>query len=436
MKKFIFLLSVILFLLFFIGFALAKCPASGCPKGFKCIDNECVRQLELVYPQIGGGGKPVPKTVAFGLPKYIKYIFNLAVAFIGLIIFGALVYNGALYLTSAGSPQKMKDARDGIISAFFGGVLLLSSVLIFNTINPQLTIMELPKVNPLEQTILSGIYICNYNVQKEYPNFNLKQIIRDYALEGRSGRLTKSEIDRQKKAAEKLKKIIWNPDKKKKRCLKVNFSGDLQNLTLHKQETIFAVPSIKVETSGLKRKIEYNYGLVLHEKENYSGRCYLLNQDKGDLYSQIDGFSTQNANFDARSITLFQKPSSEPQGDGVTLYECFNYNKQGQCKEKHETPLSYSFKPGKKDFAKTKDLKGLEENARSIAFSSKSYFALLFKGDNFNDRCQLIAGNRPDLADLPLGCCNKKKIKKRRFRFDKICYPCINSMIVVKGNRL
>ncbi len=429
-KKIILFLLVILFLFSFVNFGLAECANDNdCPNEFKCINNECVRPLEVVYPQIGN--EPSPKTVTSGLPNYIKYIFNFVVSVIGFIILGILIYNGVLYLTSVGDAQKMRNAKDGIIYAFLGGILLISSVLIFNTINPQLMIMELPKIKPLEEIIQPGIYICNYKVKED-----INKIIEDYSLEGYPVNLTEDEIKTQKEAAEKLKNIIWNQNNKNQKCLKVNFSGNLQNFKITKNNTIFAIPSIKIIEDS--RQAYYDYGLILHEKEDYSGKCYLINQDTNNIYQQIKSFSAGELDFNARSITLFQKPSSEPQGDGVTLYECFNYNKQGQCVDNHPTPLSNNFKPeGDDNLIKIENLQELGENTRSIVVSS-NFLALLFEKDDFDGLCKIVTENKPDLTDFPLGSCKCQKSSWYTFGIwnNKQCIPCLNSMIVIKGNRL
>ena len=95
------------------------------------------RPLEIDYPEFGGF-KPttVQQTL---LPDYIKYLFNFSLIIVGLIVFSALIIGGFLYLISSGNPSKL-DAKDRIFGALIGLVLLLSSWLILNTINPQLTI--------------------------------------------------------------------------------------------------------------------------------------------------------------------------------------------------------------------------------------------------------------------------------------------------------
>ena len=245
--------------------------------------------------------------------------------------------------------------------------------------------------------------------------------------------------------------------------------------SVKKDYTIFAIPSIEITKKG--RKALYEYGIILHEKEKFSGRSYLINAEEktsGAIYEQIHNFAATDMPFEAKSVTLFQKPDFEPKGEGATLYECFHYNREGACKG--HSPLSQQFKPqGEADFQKfdQEDLEisastqedseqedsetenseisgdeddededdeeeNLANNTRSISFDPEgSYFAILFEKAGFDGASKVIPENMPDLADLPLGCCNEKTIEVKTFWWDKkICYPCLNSIIVVKGHVL
>jgi hypothetical protein len=112
------------------------------------------RPLEVQYPEIAG---VKPETVSTLLPDYVKYVFNFSIGVFGLVAFSALLWGGFLYLTSAGRPDKLKDARDRIISAFLGLVILLSSYIILTSINPQLVIFSLPYLTPPATTTTSQI---------------------------------------------------------------------------------------------------------------------------------------------------------------------------------------------------------------------------------------------------------------------------------------
>lgn len=95
------------------------------------------------------------------LPDYVKYIFNFTIGIGGFVVFMVLVYGGVRYLTSAGNPSAMSDAKDRIFSALLGMIFLLGSWLILTTINPQLVIVS-PEYKPvgLVASELPGVYLC------------------------------------------------------------------------------------------------------------------------------------------------------------------------------------------------------------------------------------------------------------------------------------
>jgi hypothetical protein len=95
--------------------------------------------LELEWPSFSGGTE---LTDASTLPHLIQYIYEWGIAIGGLATFIALVSAGFQYLTSAGDPTKMGEARSKVTSAILGLTLLLSSWLILNTINPELTTFQ------------------------------------------------------------------------------------------------------------------------------------------------------------------------------------------------------------------------------------------------------------------------------------------------------
>jgi len=94
------------------------------------------QKTELEYPQVSGA--ETPTTVKTAFPEYVKYLFNLAIIIAGLIAFASLVYGGFSYLTSAGDPTAIGDAKDRITAGILGLIILLASFLILTTINPQL----------------------------------------------------------------------------------------------------------------------------------------------------------------------------------------------------------------------------------------------------------------------------------------------------------
>jgi len=98
------------------------------------------RPLEITYPQIPGA--TTPTTTKTTLPDYIMYIFQFSLYLGALIAFGSFIYGGVRYLTSAGSPSRIKDAKSRISAGILGLFILISAYLILNTINPQLVAWE------------------------------------------------------------------------------------------------------------------------------------------------------------------------------------------------------------------------------------------------------------------------------------------------------
>jgi hypothetical protein len=148
MKKFLknrfsFLTLIIFGFLFFslTVFAVDKCSLVNWPKSPIGTD---------INPTLEGG-----KCKYADLPTLIKYLYEWGIGLGGLAAFIALVIAGFQYLTSVGDPAKMKDAKDRIISAFFGLTLLLGSWLILNTISPNLTTLPPLELKPPEERISS-----------------------------------------------------------------------------------------------------------------------------------------------------------------------------------------------------------------------------------------------------------------------------------------
>ena len=98
-----------------------------------------VRAIETLinYPNIGGSdiqGGANPTT----LPDIIKYVYLFSVGICGAVALLSILIGAIKYVGAAGNPSKMSDAKEQIFSAILGVIILLSSYLILNTINPDL----------------------------------------------------------------------------------------------------------------------------------------------------------------------------------------------------------------------------------------------------------------------------------------------------------
>jgi len=120
------------------------------------------RELEVKYPEDVKGilQEDVPKTTEIPLQKYLKYIFYFVLTISGLIALGVIIYAGFKYFTSFGNPEKIKDAKNQILNAIVGLVILFISLILLNTLNPQIIGNWVIKITPPNLIITPGIYLC------------------------------------------------------------------------------------------------------------------------------------------------------------------------------------------------------------------------------------------------------------------------------------
>lgn len=83
---------------------------------------------------------------------YIKGIYNFGIGFGMLIAVAIIIFAGLKWTTSAGNPSAQSEAKDMILNAVFGIVMLLSAILILRTIDPKLATLTLPELKPLAKS--------------------------------------------------------------------------------------------------------------------------------------------------------------------------------------------------------------------------------------------------------------------------------------------
>ncbi|MDP2664164.1 MAG: hypothetical protein Q8P08_01880 [bacterium] len=99
-------------------------------------------RAELDWPEVGGIKIEEGGSLVATLPQLVQYFFNFAIAIGGIAAFAMLVLGGFRFLTSAGNPTSQKDAKDIITSAVIGLLLLLSSYLLLQVINPDILTLK------------------------------------------------------------------------------------------------------------------------------------------------------------------------------------------------------------------------------------------------------------------------------------------------------
>lgn len=74
-----------------------------------------------------------------GLPELIGAILNTVLSVLGIVLLVIVIYAGFLWMTAGGDPEKVKKAKDLIINATIGLLLILSALAISNFIFDELT---------------------------------------------------------------------------------------------------------------------------------------------------------------------------------------------------------------------------------------------------------------------------------------------------------
>lgn len=83
-------------------------------------------------------------------PEYIQYLFNISFGLAGLGAFLMLIYAGFQYLSSAGSPERIKEAKKRILTSFLGLFLVIASYGLLITINPDIVMLIMPQLEEVE----------------------------------------------------------------------------------------------------------------------------------------------------------------------------------------------------------------------------------------------------------------------------------------------
>ncbi len=116
--------------------------AKSCTNTKYCVDHpgKCTRvavsQCTSRAPLANEG--PVPFQKVNDLGDLISQLFQWSLSILGLALFVMILYAGFEWLTAAGNPGQISKAKTRIQNAILGAILLLSSYIILNLINPDL----------------------------------------------------------------------------------------------------------------------------------------------------------------------------------------------------------------------------------------------------------------------------------------------------------
>lgn len=99
--------------------------------------------VDLIVP-LPGTGSSIADPGA-----YIRNIFVFSIGLAGLLAMAEIVFGAVQYTISAGNPSQQGDAKDRILNAIYGLLLLLSSFIILYAINPNLVTLKASGIKPL-----------------------------------------------------------------------------------------------------------------------------------------------------------------------------------------------------------------------------------------------------------------------------------------------
>tara|TARA_Y100000310_G_scaffold279462_1_gene298579 strand:+ start:394 stop:933 length:540 start_codon:yes stop_codon:yes gene_type:complete len=122
-------------------------PAGNPPRTKDCsgLTKDCVSEdsvcLNLDYPVFPGG---LNLKTDQSLTTLAAWFYTFLVSISGLAAFVMIVWGGIQWMTSSGDTGKISDAKDRIQKALLGLLIVLSSFLILQVINPDLTNLSIP----------------------------------------------------------------------------------------------------------------------------------------------------------------------------------------------------------------------------------------------------------------------------------------------------
>lgn len=408
------------------------------------------RQLEVSYPQMPS--IVTPSTVKTSLPEYIKYVFSFSLLCIGLVILGSLLQGGFRYLVSVGNPDKMKDSREQMISAFTGGLMLLGAYILLNTINPELVVLRIPGITPAttelkifnstggggdpmvlarsEPDLSSFGKICwpppancggrslSYNgVSPEDVDVTI-YASTDYS--GTQVKITSGNSGSFPFVAKSIK-IGWKPPGV---YLFSRTNFDINNKWKNLQyssSVLFDFDDMTQSIMFKNRAGESPYGAVLHQDKNFQGLCGIfLSNNMGGVsgdwpnLNQSGGKYGEIRNNEASSITVFKINEGSAGGQVKLTGKGSSICNSPVGVGDRSLTLSGFTKAswGNLPFSGQQMCIGADgggwvyENTVNSVEINGDYLVILFENPSYGGRCEIFTHSDDDLSNNPVGRCS------------------------------
>jgi len=115
---------------------------TSCEDGFSSSEGACSALSQTQCASVSQDCVEAPRSISLGLAERVATLYNWALGIGGVLALGVIIYGGLMYTASGGNASTIGEAKKWITSAIFGLILLLSSYLILNILNPSLTTLK------------------------------------------------------------------------------------------------------------------------------------------------------------------------------------------------------------------------------------------------------------------------------------------------------
>ncbi|PIR58471.1 MAG: hypothetical protein COU70_00625 [Parcubacteria group bacterium CG10_big_fil_rev_8_21_14_0_10_35_15] len=374
------------------------------------------RELEIEYPNVPSA--ITPNTIKTLLPNYIKYIISFGIVFSGIIIFGSMLFAGFLYMTSSGNPASMKDSKGRILSSFLGIIILLSSYLILNTINPNLIILQIKGLGSTKGVVFIGAD-DEYITRTDVPNFdetgitpnqvnilspNVEVIacaqpcVREnpgfdcFDVSNCPGPAITTETPGPQSFSGMAAKIVWKTpgvylyDE-------TDYKGDLRVYTAS-MGTLDDFNSKAKSIKFLSSSEDEKFGAILHTGEGFEGQCKLIiNVD------ELANLGPSNA----RSITVFKYKVN---GNAIAIPPLdasgvMFFNSQNYINDNYFVPQSFQLEETWTPFSEN----GIEDNGTYSLKIDGNYLVAIAEETGGTGECEVFLNSDSDLMDNRIAQC-------------------------------
>lgn len=380
------------------------------------------------------------------LTELVKYLYEWGFGIAGLAVFIVLLIAGVQYLTSAGDAGKMKGAMDRINSAILGLILLLSSVLILNTINPQLTTLRTPSLGPEARNLSFPLFL---SMISNMENCDKATFYKDIDFKGTTHEITQPGQESFEPEGWEINSIEFLGDcflilyqtanyksddshpsimitgieegrkienigdlygASKFKSAKLSNAGEFaasgacpapvclyenDEYNTKKQGLILLVTATQKLTKSLMNdntssvKVKDNYAAVLYDNDNYTGSCLRVSAPGIEKLPEISLTAMKLENDKTSAVSLFRIAKDQtliPQG-AVKL--CENMAKDDGCQKGWTEEI-------------TKDTEQVQVNHNDQASRIElwpGYIAIIFRDTNYENECKVVT-QTSDLSDF------------------------------------